>query len=128
MAGPENGGAATIKDVWAAVDNVRTELGGKIDQLRETVNIVVASHEHRLTINETTQATHSERLTSLETNQSKHSNEIAAINEKLRETEGAREARQVAKAKRTSTRRWITGTVLTVLGLILAGALLLVTG
>jgi len=117
--GVENGGSATVKDVYTAVDNLRTELGGKIDALAETVNTVAVSHEHRITVAEQLATTQDARLTITEAEVKKHSDEISDINVHLREDEAAQKALIEAKDTRSTTRRWIIGTVISVLGVAL---------
>lgn len=116
--GVENGGAATLKDVYTAVDNLRTELGGKLDSLAETVNTVAVSHEHRLTVIEQLATTQDARLTIAEAEVKKHSDEIAATNQELRESEAANKALADASDKRSSRRRWIIGTAIALAGLV----------
>ena len=116
--GVENGGSATVKDVYTAVDNLRTELGGKIDALAETVNTVAVSHEHRLTVIEQLATTQDARLTTAEAEVKKHSDEISSVRDKLREDEATAKALAAAADKRSTTRRWIAGTAIAVLGLI----------
>lgn len=128
MSDPANGGTATIKDVYAAVDNVRTELGGKIDKLADTVNTVVTSHEHRITVAEQAVATQSERLLALEKGQKEHSDEIATIKDTQREKTAKKKALADAKASKQSTRRWIVGTLIAILGVLASVAFILTAG
>lgn len=116
MANPENGGTATLKDVYEAVDNVRTELGGKIDKLTDTVNTVVTSHEHRLTVVEQSATIQDARITIIEGEVKKHSDEIADVNNTLRTDEAASAALAAAATKRQTTRRWIIGTAIGISG------------
>ncbi len=111
-------GQATIRDVYQAVSDVRTELGEKIDKLSDVVNTVVTSHEHRLTVVEQSQTIHDARITVNEAEMKKHSDEIAAVRDKLREDEAATAALADAASKRGAARRWIVGTGIAVAGLI----------
>ena len=117
--GVENGGAANLKDVYSAVDNLRTELGGKIDALTETVSQVAVSHEHRLTVAEQLATTQDARLTVAEAEVKKHSDEIADINVHLREDEAATKALAKSRSARTTTRRWVIGTAIAIVGILL---------
>ena len=123
--GVENGGAATLKDVYTSVDNLRTELGAKIDALSESVNTVAVSHEHRLTIIEQLATTQDARLTVAEAEVKKHSDEIAATNKELGEAEAAAKALADAKATRNTTKRWVIGTIIAIAGILFTIGLIL---
>ena len=112
MTAPNEDGRATVREVYALVNEVRDDLGKRIDHLSETVDTIVASHEHRLTIQEQVQAIHSERLAANDHNVKEHADQIAAINTQLREDEAATRAINEAKTKRQTTRRWVVGTIL----------------
>ena len=125
LVGIENGGPVTQKDVYVAVDNVRVELGGKIDKLAELVNQVGVIDEHRITVAEENLASQGTRLTAAEVEIKKHSDEVSDINTRLREDEAATDAISKIKTASSTTKRWVIGTIVAIVGVLLTVGYLL---
>lgn len=60
-------GRATVREVYQLVGEVRDDLGGRIDDLRDDLAKVVNMQEHRLTVVETVTLQHTGTLTEHET-------------------------------------------------------------
>lgn len=126
---PQN---ASMKDVYDAVNSVRIELGEKIDQqgqkiddLAATVSTIVTSHEHRLTSSEKDigtimrqQALHAEKL-------EEHGKEIGSIMNRMRDDEAQQKALDMERSRRSNNVRWLVGTLIALLGIVLSLVILL---
>jgi hypothetical protein len=61
-----DGGRVTHKQVYEAVGDLRKEVSDKIDVLAEKIDVLVISHEHRLTQLETVSTNDQKRLFAVE--------------------------------------------------------------
>ena len=116
-------GSATIREVYALVNEVRDDLGGRIDatnqsiaDLRATVSTIVTSHEHRLTVNEEQITTLSQQHAALISRVDGHGHDLGVIKDRMREDEAATKALSDARDKHSINRRWVIGTVLGTVG------------
>lgn len=103
---PPIDGNATLRDVYERVDAVRNELGEKIDDLREAVNVGVLSHEHRITIVEQTTTTQAEQILALTERVDGQGHDIAALQDRQRSDEAATSALTAARSSTSASLRW----------------------
>lgn len=109
-----NNGRASLTQVYTLVDQTRTELGGRIDDLANRVNTLVVSHENRLTILEQKAVTQDARLVSLDNKATAHGREIGDLKNQQRDDEAAQRALGDAHSRRLATRRWLISTAISI--------------
>ena len=110
------GERATIREVYALVNDVREDLGARVDKVSETVDelsrvvsVITTSHEHRLTVNEEQLAAHSTALVTIGNRLDAHGLDIGALKDQQNRDEAATRALTDAKAKSGSRRQWAIG-------------------
>jgi chromosome segregation ATPase len=107
---------ATVREVYTLVNEVREDLGARVDKVSESVeelskavNVIATSHEHRLTVLEETQAAHSTALVTINNRLDSHGASIGGLKDQQNRDEAATKALTDAKAKRGSRRQWAIG-------------------
>lgn len=113
MVGPDVAGEslpadspAGIREVYGLVDDVRQDLGGRLDALTERIDSVVINQEHRLTAAETTLVEHGARLARVEAGLKVHDDRLTA-------DEAAQQALTKAATRQLSNRQWAVLAALT---------------
>lgn len=112
--GTVNNGRASLTQVYALVDQTRTELGGRIDDLAARVNTLVVSHENRLTILEQKTVTQDAHLVSVDNKLTLYGRELGGLKDQQRDDEAAQRALADAQSRRLATRRWLISTAISV--------------
>ncbi len=107
-------GRASLTQVYALVDQTRTELGGRIDDLAARVNTLVVSHENRLTILEQKAVTQDAHLVSVDNKLTLYGRELGALKDQQRDDEAAQRALSDAQSRRLATRRWLISTAISI--------------
>ena len=102
--------------MYALVNDVREDLGARVDKVSETVDelsrvvsVITTSHEHRLTVNEEQLAAHSTALVTIGNRLDAHGLDIGALKDQQNRDEAATQALTDAKAKSGSRRQWAIG-------------------
>ena len=112
--GTVNNGRASLTQVYALVDQTRTELGGRIDDLAARVNTLVVSHENRLTILEQKTVTQDAHLVSVDNKLTLYGRELGGLKDQQRDDEAAQRALSDAQSRRLATRRWLISTAISI--------------
>lgn len=107
-------GRASLTQVYALVDQTRTELGGRIDDLAARVNTLVVSHENRLTILEQKAVTQDAHLVSVDNKLTLYGRELGGLKDQQRDDEAAQRALSDAQSRRLATRRWLISTAISI--------------
>ncbi len=109
-----NNGRASLTQVYSLVDQTRTELGGRIDDLANRVNTLVVSHENRLTILEQKTVTQDAHLVALDNKMTAYGRELGSLKNQQRDDEAAQRALSDAQTRRLATRRWLISTAISI--------------
>lgn len=112
--GTVSNGRASLTQVYALVDQTRTELGGRIDDLAARVNTLVVSHENRLTILEQKAVTQDAHLVSVDNKLTLYGRELGGLKDQQRDDEAAQRALADAQSRRLATRRWLISTAISI--------------
>lgn len=111
-------GAADMDDVISLVQDVRSDLGGRLDRLSDNVARIATDHAERLTRAETRLEGHDKELEGINARLNRHGEKLGELADDAREEKSATEALKGEKKRRLLDRRWlveiVSGAVLVV--------------